>query len=79
MTRSELEEMQKRCAQEGARLALCAIGLDDKKAIEDIKDLRDLLAAYHQTTAIVWQSIVKTATVFFLGALGAGVYFKLNT
>jgi len=79
MTKQELAEMQKNCAQEGARLALAAIGLADEKALEDISDLRDLLSAFRSAKAIVWQTVVKYITMFALGALSFGVISKLNS
>lgn len=78
MTKHELEAMQQACAQEGARLALASLGLDDKEAVHDIADLRDLLTAYRQAKNIVWQTVIKYVTMFILGAISVGVFFKMG-
>lgn len=78
MTLAQLEEMQKRAAEDGARLALAAIGLEDEKAVEDIRDIRDLMNAYRQARAIIWHTIVKYITMFMLGIISYGVYNKIH-
>lgn len=78
MEKQELEDLQIRCAREGARQALAALGLDDPNAIHDIKDLRDLIAAYRYTKSLVWSTIIKYFTMFTLGALAYGMFSKMK-
>lgn len=78
MKKEELEELQIKCAKEGARQALASLGLDDPNAVHDIKDLRDLLTAYRYTRSLIWATIIRYFTMFTIGALSYGVYMKLK-
>lgn len=76
MDRVELDRLLDDAAHRGAKAALKEIGLDDEKAIHDIRDLRDLLEAWKITTRSVWATVVKVVTVAALTALAAGFYFR---
>lgn len=76
MTKHELEELQIRCAKEGACQALAQLGLDDPEAVHDVKDMRDLIKAYRATRSLIWATIIKYATMFVLGALAYGIFAK---
>lgn len=73
LSKKELEDMQIKSAEEGARLALAKIGLEDEQALHDIRDLRSILAAYREARKVVWQTCVKYITMFILGALSYGI------
>ena len=73
MTADALEALMQRTAEEGARRALAAIGLEDAMASNDVRDLRGLLGAFRQAKRTIWQTVVKFVTIVFLAALLAGL------
>lgn len=72
----ELEVLLDRAAEEGARRALAAIGLEDLRAAADVRDLRELLAAWRQAKRAAWQTAVRFVTTVVLAALLAGLALK---
>ena len=51
-------------ARRGADAALVSVGLDDDRALSDLKALRDLIAGYRIAKSTVWSQIWKiTITV----------------
>ncbi len=69
----ELEVLLDRAAEEGARRALAAIGLEDLRAAADV---RELLAAWRQAKRAAWQTAVRFVTTVVLAALLAGLALK---
>jgi hypothetical protein len=65
-----------RAAEGGARRALAAIGLEDGRAAADVRDLRELLAAWRQAKRAAWQTAVRFITTVVLAALLAGLALK---
>lgn len=76
MEEFELQKLLNEAAHHGAKAALKEIGLDDEKAVHDIRDLRDLLAAWKMTTRSMWSTAVKITTAAVLTALAAGLYLR---
>ena len=72
----ELEVLLDRAAEAGARRALAAIGLEDVRAAADVRDLRELLAAWRQAKRAAWQTAVRFITTVVLAALLAGLALK---
>lgn len=72
----ELEVLLDRAAEEGARRALAAIGLEDGRAAADVRDLRELLSAWRQAKRAAWQTAVRFVTTVVLAALLAGLALK---
>jgi hypothetical protein len=72
----ELEVLLDRAAEEGARRALAAIGLEDRRAAADVRDLRELIAAWRQAKRAAWQTAIRFVTTVVLAALLAGLALK---
>ena len=73
----QLEKLAKAAAREGARRALAEIGLEDARAADDVRDLRDLLAAWHDARKIAWRTTIKVVTTGILAILLAGAAASL--
>lgn len=56
MTQHELEEFLGGIAQRGAADALKALGLDDEMAVNDIRDLRDILKGFRVVKKNIWST-----------------------
>lgn len=74
----DLEVLLDRAAEEGARRALAAIGLEDAHAAADVRDLRELLTAWRQAKRTVWQTAVRFVTTVILAALLAGLALRVK-
>ena len=72
----EFEVLLDRAAEEGARRALAAIGLEDLRAAADVRDLRELIAAWRQAKRAAWQTAIRFVTTVVLAALLAGLALK---
>lgn len=62
----------------GARRALAHVGLGDKGAIHDVRDLRDMLSAWRSARRTAWHTVVRWAMTFFILALVAGLTLRLK-
>lgn len=71
ITRGELLELMHASAAEGARQALAGLGLHDKDAAEDLREVRNLLDAWRSAKRGAWQAMGKFLTVAFLAGLAA--------
>jgi hypothetical protein len=74
----DLEALVDRAAEEGARRALAAIGLEDGRAAADVRDLRELLSSWRQAKRAVWQTAIRFVTTVVLAALLAGLALKVK-
>lgn len=72
LTRRDLEDIIETAAQRGARAALREVGLDDPKAVDDVKELRTLLSIWRDARTTAVQTFVQVAVTALLGLL-AGV------
>ena len=54
----DLEKLIEQAAKSGAKKALAEIGLDDKTAKKDLRDLRDLLASWQRIRQEASKSII---------------------
>lgn len=68
----QLQQLAKMAAREGAKEALSRLGLDDETAAGDVRDLRDLLAAWRDARKIAWRTTIKVITTGLLAILLAG-------
>jgi hypothetical protein len=78
MNDAELEIMIDRAAKRGAREALKDIGLLDKNAYSDMKEIRSLLEAWRDTKKAVGVTVAKVMTMAVLGLIAAGVYMEFG-
>jgi hypothetical protein len=74
----DLEALVDRAAEEGARRALAAIGLEDGRAAADVRDLRELLSSWRQAKRAAWQTAIRFVTTVVLAALLAGLALKVK-
>lgn len=74
-----IEVLLERAAKAGAREALESIGLHDEKAVNDVRDLRDLLDAWRQARKTVWKTVVHAMTMAVLGAILTGVVLNVKS
>ncbi len=68
----ELEAMIQRAAEAGAKKALRDVGLQDDDAVHDMREIRDLLDSWRSAKRTAANTVIKTFTYIFLGALLAG-------
>jgi hypothetical protein len=73
VTDAELEILLTRAARDGARAALKEIGLSDKSAASDVRELRSLLDAYRLAKRTVLHTSLQLVTIAVLGAVLAWV------
>lgn len=73
-----LARLVEAASEEGARRALSSIGLEDKRAVHDIRDLRDLLEAWRKTKTTAWHTFVRWMTTLFFVLILAGLAIKLK-
>lgn len=69
LTDEEVNELVNKAGQEGARLALAAIGLHDENAGTDIQDLRALIRSYRAVKTTVWKKLIDRLITLGIGAL----------
>jgi len=74
----QLQALAAAGAREGARQVLAHLGLDDETAPSDLRDLRDLLAAWRDARRVAWRTTVKVVTTGILAILLAGAALKLK-
>ena len=78
-TDDEIAALIARAAEAGANAVLVKIGLNNgDKAARDIRELRDLLAAWRSANRTAWQTAVRMMTIGFILALLAGLAIKLK-
>ena len=78
MTEAEMEAMVERAAEAGAKKALREAGLSDDDALNDVRELRNLLDSFRFARRTFQRTIVQAITTIFLGALMAGAYFNFT-
>ena len=78
LSRAELESMLARAAEEGARRALCDVGLGGKDAVLTIHDMRSLLECVSFVRRTAVQTAVHVITTGVLIALLTGIVMKLR-
>ena len=76
MTELELEAIIQRAAEAGAKKALRNVGLQDDNAVHDMREIRDLLDSWRSAKRTAANTMIKTFTYIFLGALLTGSYFS---
>ena len=78
ITANELKAMLEQAAERGAEQCLARLGIENGYAARDIRELRDLLAAWREARRAAWQTIVKVTTTGILAALLVGIAVKLK-
>lgn len=78
LSRRDLDDIIESAAQRGASRALAEIGLDDHRAMDDVKELRSLLSAWRDARRTAILTIVKIATTALATLITAGLALKLG-
>lgn len=76
MEQQELETIIQQAAEKGAKQALRDIGLSDKEAYDDVKELRGLLDSWRVTKSTVGQTVARMLTTSILTALAVGIWMS---
>jgi len=76
MEQQELETIIQQAAEKGAKQALRDIGLSDKEAYDDVKELRGLLDSWRATKSTVGQTVARMLTTSILTALAVGIWMS---
>lgn len=69
----QLRKLLEDAGEQGAKRTLARLGLDDEKAVADLREVRDLLSAWRSARRVALETIVRTLTIGFLAVLAAGV------
>ena len=78
MRREDFEELLTHAAERGAERVLVHLGLENGNAARDIRELRDLLDAWHDARRTAWRTIIKFITAGLLAVIMVGVSIKLK-
>tara|TARA_B100000749_G_C18393639_1_gene451420 strand:+ start:554 stop:820 length:267 start_codon:yes stop_codon:yes gene_type:complete len=78
LTDEGLRKLVEEATAKGARAALKEIGLSDKNAGQDVRELRNLLDAWRGAKKTMGQTVVRMITTAILVILAVGVYAKLG-
>jgi glutamate synthase domain-containing protein 2 len=73
ISRCELEELLQKSSEKGAKMALSELGLNDRNAANDIKDLRELLKAFRMAKKDAFRVSVKWIAVGIITLITAGL------
>lgn len=78
LRREDFDHLLDLAAERGAERVLAHIGLENGHAARDIRELRDLLAAWRDARRTAWQTFIKVVTTGVLAALLVGATIKLK-
>jgi hypothetical protein len=68
----QLRALLEDAGEQGAKRTLARLGLEDEKAVQDLREVRDLLSAWRSARRVAWETIVRAGTVGMLAILAAG-------
>jgi hypothetical protein len=72
----QLRTLLEDAGEQGAKRTLARLGLEDEKAVQDLREVRDVLSAWRSARRIALETIVRTLTIGFLAVLAAGFAFN---
>ncbi len=75
---AELRAMLDKAAEDGARRALAALGLQDEDAADDVRDLRHLMADYRAVKRGMFTSMANVFVIGIVGLVVAGILWHLR-
>ena len=73
LSSAALREMMEDAAEQGARRTLARLGLDDEKAVADLREVRDMLSAWRTARKVMWETTIRIVTTVMLGAIALGL------
>ena len=74
----ELRAMLEKASEDGARKALAAVGLEDKEAAGDLRDLRQVMSDWRAVRRSVLTALGTALVLGVLGLIGLGVRWHLK-
>jgi hypothetical protein len=78
LRKEDFDDLLDRAAERGAERCLAHLGLENGNAARDVRELRDLLAAWRDARRTVWQTSIRVITTGILAALLVGAAIKLK-
>jgi len=78
LRKEDFDELLAHAAERGAERCLAHLGLENGHAARDVRELRDLLAAWRDARHTVWQTSIRVMTTGILAALLLGAAIKLK-
>jgi hypothetical protein len=78
LRREDFDHLLDLAAERGVERVLAHLGLENGHAARDIRELRDLLAAWRDARRTAWQTFIKVVTTGVLAALLVGAAIKLK-
>ena len=78
LTKAEINTLLQQAAQEGAKEALCRIGLSDETAANDVRELRQLIDGWRDIKSTALKTVVRWCIVAILGVMSVGAYVTLG-
>lgn len=73
----QLRHILEDAAEMGAKRTLARLGLDDASAVQDVREMRDVLSAWRSARRVAWETIVRAATWCLLALIAAGAALHL--
>jgi len=73
-----LRALVEEASEQGVTRALERLGLEDKRAGGDLRELRDLLAAWRTARRTAWTTVVRWMSTLLILSLLAGLTIKLK-
>lgn len=71
----QLRMLLEDAGEAGAKRTLARLGLDDERAVQDVREMRDVLSAWRSARRVAWETIVRIGTTALLMLLAAGAAF----
>ena len=78
MNQEQLNDVLEAAAERGARKALASVGLHDERAVDDVRQLRDLLGMYRLVRNSALATFGKAMMYALIGAAALWVGIKLK-
>ena len=78
MSDAAMEAMIERASAAGAAHALAALGLDDERARDDVRELRELLSAWRDAKTSAWKAVVDWAVRGVLALLLVAIAVRMG-
>lgn len=76
LSAEQLRAILEDAAERGAERTLAKLGIDDEKAIEDLREVRALLSAWRVARRVALETVVRVVTLSLVGALAAGAVWQ---
>lgn len=78
MTEEEIATIAKNAATQAVEETLRRLNLNDDESGQDVHDLRELLSSWRSAKRTMWTTVVRSFTLFALGAIALGVVMQFR-